>query len=866
MKAGIGIIFEIAGYEAKASGVYDGEEGIIIQGQVKIKEGMDFSTVLEKLFLEMGISLNLTMLPKIAIESIRIGYLEKSKLLEMGLLFCEDGEELGSVYVLSKLAQKETEVLFLYQKKFYLSDLPMAGDWIGKSGNGIGPIRVTCGTDGSVLLEMETVFTGERTSLCIPLNEKKERNLLAEQNEISGVSWKEWKKTLGCFTILAVGGAFKEGCIYLMLRAELQIQMIKVSLEGLGLKIPFSNLKETRPILSGLGLGIKTDAIEISGAFAKALDKESYTGSLVVKFKKWNFSLMGGYDCQPYTSIFAAGIVNFQMGTMGCFTLIGIAAGFGYNRSLTIPEIDHLDEFAIMKIMHGTLSPGQAAASILPSQGNHWLTAGIQFTAYHFIKGDAVLSLQLGKQTQIDITGQAVMDFSLKNVVLAHITFLIHAMVSMEESLIAVTAAIGGNSYLLSKDCHVTGGFAFRLWYDGAHKGDFVITLGGYHRNYKKPKHYPSTAPLGLNWQITKDLLLQGKIYFALTPGSLMAGGALEILFDKGWLRAWCSARMDILIQWKPFSYDFYMEVSLGISVKVVFIRVKLEIGCSFHIWGPDFSIVARIKLWIVSFEISHIKSKRQENKKLEWNTFEETYLQKKNAKKKMPDAAGFSAGGIQITGGLLAEGADKEYRVRSEGLEIEIHLNLPITAYSINGENTVLPENKYLGIYPCEEETLCSELEVTFVELADADKFGTEQIKWNLLESRVPSALWGNSKGKNKNGEWISDTITAYNGLQFKIEKKDYKETMVSLIALIDEGDKGEPIITPKISGESYEQNGVYDILAEINQEEKKKIRKELFAEMGFMDADMFGSAWSNANEIRDIFREPPMLHTLGA
>ena len=45
-------------------------------------------------------------------------------------------------------------------------------------------------------------------------------------------------------------------------------------------------------------------------------------------------------------------------------------------------------------------------------------------------------------------------------------------------------------SFILSKSCHPTGGFAIARCFEGSlHAGEFVFTVGGYYPAFVKPKH-----------------------------------------------------------------------------------------------------------------------------------------------------------------------------------------------------------------------------------------------------------------------------------------------------------------------------------------------------------------------------------------
>lgn len=56
-------------------------------------------------------------------------------------------------------------------------------------------------------------------------------------------------------------------------------------------------------------------------------------------------------------------------------------------------------------------------------------------------------------------------------------------------------------SWLLSPDCQLTGSFFFGLW---PARGDCLLTIGGFHKDYRPPAHYPTgLARLGFSWAIS---------------------------------------------------------------------------------------------------------------------------------------------------------------------------------------------------------------------------------------------------------------------------------------------------------------------------------------------------------------------------
>ena len=67
-------------------------------------------------------------------------------------------------------------------------------------------------------------------------------------------------------------------------------------------------------------------------------------------------------------------------------------------------------------------------------------------------------------------------------------------MYDPEQGLLGIDGILTENSFLLTPDCRLSGGFAFYTWFKGTHAGDFVVTVGGYHPKFNVPAHYPKPA------------------------------------------------------------------------------------------------------------------------------------------------------------------------------------------------------------------------------------------------------------------------------------------------------------------------------------------------------------------------------------
>ena len=71
------------------------------------------------------------------------------------------------------------------------------------------------------------------------------------------------------------------------------------------------------------------------------------------------------------------------------------------------------------------------------------------------------------------------------------------------------------------------GGFALCYWFGPSqYAGDFVFTIGGYHRSYTPPAHYPVPDRIGFACKMGSDLAVTGEAYFAVgikIPGEILA-------------------------------------------------------------------------------------------------------------------------------------------------------------------------------------------------------------------------------------------------------------------------------------------------------------------------------------------------------
>lgn len=465
--------------------------------------------------------------------------------------------------------------------------------------------------------------------------------------------WVQLQKAIGPVYFDKAGVAYKDGRVSLLLDAALIFTALKIDLIGLGVSNP---LKKFDPAfeLSGLSIAYQSGPVQIAAGFLKRVigNITEYSGTAVIGLNAFNLSALGSYasvDGHPSMFIFAL-LSSPPLGGPPAFFITGVAAGFGYNRGLKLPTIDTVPKFPLtMGFVPNQQSPftgpdpGEALKvlirdNVVPVQvGQNWLAAGLQFTSFQLVESFALLSFAFGTNLEIGIIGMSTLSVPSKSpVVVAYAQLALLAKLLPDKGVFSVEAKLTPASYLLSPSCVLTGGFAFYLWTaPNVYEGDFVVTLGGYHSSFIPPAWYPRVPRLGFNWVVTEEVTIKGSMYFALTPTCIMAGGSLEATYGSGNLKAWFIIGADFLIAWKPYRYIARLYVGFGVSytfrLNLLFATItktiSVSLGADLSIWGPEFSGIATIHLWIISFKISFGASGKKTVTTITWQDFRTSFL-----------------------------------------------------------------------------------------------------------------------------------------------------------------------------------------------------------------------------------------------
>jgi uncharacterized protein DUF6603 len=632
-----------------------------------------------------------------------------------------------------------------------------------------------------------------------------------------GAQWFTLQKAFGPVNFKRVGVQYAEAddepTIWFLLDAALSFAGLTLSMDGLGLG---SSIKGFSPKfdLRGIGISYQASAVEIAGAFLRkqvVVDGEQvdeYDGAVILKAEDLKLSAIGSYSyVDDHPSLFIYAVLDYPLGGPAFFFVTGLAAGFGYNRSLIIPPIEHVAQFPLVKLATqqsqaasstattgaSTLSPQASPPTtndlmsvlnslqpyIPPEVGEIFLAAGIRFTSFKIIDSFALLIVAFGEKFEVNLLGISTLiaptpEAGQVVTPLAEIQMVLRATYNPDEGLLAVSGQLTSASYILSRNCHLTGGFAFYSWFapnlitGEDHTGDFVQTLGGYHPNFDVPAHYPQVPRLGFNWKVSSRLNIKGDAYYALTSSALMAGGHLQATWVDGSLKAWFNAGADFLIAWKPYHYEAKISVDMGVSYTYELFgthHLNVDVGASLKIWGPDFSGKAHVDLSIVSFTVEFGSDSNKKPGPINWPTFKESFLPGSNA-----------ICSISVKEGLINSPPDSQSE--QTGDEFDWVLNpkeLCLIANSVIPAKTALKgagQTSIEGVTSNETEfgvapmglsssAFTSVLRITITREGDPVE---GEFDFSPILKNVPAGLWGQSASPSLGGErFIVGALTGF-------------------------------------------------------------------------------------------------------
>lgn len=592
--------------------------------------------------------------------------------------------------------------------------------------------------------------------------------------------WKDVDKTLGPLQLRRIGGEWdgKNSTIGILLDSSIELAGLKVGLAGLCVKVPPSKLTSLKFAdlqfgLDGLELSFQRGPVAISGALLRTRDGDQvgYAGMASIRAASFAIGAIGAYtSIQNQPSFFIFGAYSGILGGPPFFIVTGIAAGFGYNRGIALPDLDELRDFPLISLVLGP-SPGSTSAKSMLDQlgtsnrfpataGQHWIAAGVKFSSFKLIDAFALVTVQFGTRFEIALLGIATLQQPPVPRPFLCVELVLKLRFAPDDGLLSLTAGLTASSYLFDTRCKLTGGLALCIWFNPTnpkiskeHVGDFVLSIGGYHPKFKVPAHYPRVPRVGFDWQLPEwGVVIKGEAYFALTTSCIMVGGRLSVLFRAGPIRAWFEAYADVLIGWAPFHYDIAIGVRIGVAFVMDFGAVStalsFELGAALQLWGPPFAGEVYVSLGFISFTVPiGDRSASRTATPLTWPQFASTFLPLDD---RTPGQQKYRPLRVSIVAGIVSEhksadpGIERYVIVNGADLLVSAESLVPVTTLQADILPGVTGTTRELGIRPMGRPSLDAKLKLSCTRrVSDGSAPVPQQMVSKPILKNLPEALW---------------------------------------------------------------------------------------------------------------------------
>ncbi|MGD0735477.1 MAG: DUF6603 domain-containing protein [Terracidiphilus sp.] len=638
------------------------------------------------------------------------------------------------------------------------------------------------------------------------------------------------QRSVGPVGVEGISFKFENGWISMMIDASVQWSGLTIGAVGMrtafALKAPEDASDRYEIGIEGGYVRYKSDSVAFSGGLLRDTTSEGATDwigtGLLRAGDAFSLSAMFAFRDGKEKELFLFAYVSRQLGGPAWCYITGLAAGFGYNRTFKIPRADQVNDFPLIDTAR-KLSLGEADA--VPAKmdsrelkkisnklteflskdatGDNFGTFGITFTSFACVNSTLLLTVVFGTRLEFVLLGTSEFDIPKKTPA-AHAELQLVGVVKPDDGIIALDALLSPNSYVLAKDCRLTGGFSMRAWLKGEHEGDFVLSLGGYNPTYIIPKHYPVVPRLGFLWKHSPPLRISGFAYCALTQKNIQLGGGLDLVYEVGPLRAWLHVEAHFQISWSPVSYYVGLRVDVGISFRIDLLfcstTLSVDISADLKIWGEPFSGVAVIRLCFVSFTVEFGKARENPPPKILWKDFVSAFvtpvpkptppkhqLGVNEDEPVIPSPLDFvPLNGISPAPGLTLHGGPViNWLADPQRFELNITTAIPAEVAHFNNDSEHPPglaiHAQLLEGTPHIAPVLTVKVErvgaLGKVDLASGSLF---QMKWTARIGAVPAALWGGHKEPDD----VSDTKETIPGI-----------THISLVPTVPEQGQSLPI-----------------------------------------------------------------------
>ena len=556
---------------------------------------------------------------------------------------------------------------------------PVASSILGSGGSGGGDAQQV-----NPVTDLDVWYWADPANVGGPL-----RVLVGGQQ---GLFWIPIHAGFGPIFISEIGFGLTNTSASLAIDGGVSIAGLSATVDGLEVTAPFAHLSDPSKWaidLKGLAIGYSGPEIAIAGGLLKFDGPPiEYDGMLLVEIGDIGAVVIGSYavvgsGADQYTSLAIFGGVFVPIGIPPIIELSGFALGLGYNRRLIVPEdLNQIPNFMLVEALDRpealANNPMQALYAfrdqVPPARGALWFAAGVRGTSFELVNVTAVLYVALDNGVDVGLLGVARMALPTDDAAIVSIELALKVRFSTAEGLFSVQAQLTDNSWLISHDCQLTGGFAYFMWFS---KSQFLLTMGGYHPSFKPLPEYPVVPRLGYRWDFLGVVQIKGESYFALTNTAVMTGTRLEATYGPDWIQVWFTAYTDILVSWDPFHYEIEIGISVGARIRIrvcVFgacatIELSVSVGASLQLEGPPFHGIVTADLGVTSISVPFGDDARALPPAKSWGEFVAQYIQSGDANAPSVNAQ-ISSGLLpaEPPGGPVAPGTDAQpWRLSAE-------------------------------------------------------------------------------------------------------------------------------------------------------------------------------------------------------
>ncbi|EDM38501.1 hypothetical protein PBAL39_20550 [Pedobacter sp. BAL39] len=511
--------------------------------------------------------------------------------------------------------------------------------------------------------------------------------------------------------------------------------------------------------IQGLSLQYSSAAFSMSGGFYREIagDSEAYNGLIAIKIKQIEIIALGSYVKEKsYSSLFAFGYLGISIPLHPAFEIKGFALGFGLNRSFTLPAIQEVEDFPLIKIVRNNgLRPGESLKAVFSKlqqyipvrEGSYVVMIGLRFQSFKIIDTLALASLTIEKGLMFQMLGLSVMEVPG----VYKIKFAFSLQADFNSGVVIARGEITRGSYLLFPEVQLQGSFVFAMWFSGSVKGDFLFTIGGYHPNFKVPKHYPEAVELSrLGFALRRgNLSANLGMYFALTPQAIMFGliGNLHYSMDLSkdvTIDYWIGSKtftftigveVDIKLEahlilfWKPFSYRAELELLFHVRLYADFslfsVNIHVSLQAKLSIWGPDLAGIASLSVAGYYFTVRFGEASA-EGRQLSKEAFVKEFIPEDHLK-------------LSITAGKISEDM-----VDPVNFVLELGSQIPISEISIEGGARISGHEAFGA--NCEG---CEGIAFSHGVTIEIMNGWQRETQWQIepIRQNMPKALWSLQK-----------------------------------------------------------------------------------------------------------------------